>query len=77
MNDLEFSRAELAGIREDARRLGVRLPRGMTAMRMGGSVRPQYLVESRDGLHAEVSAGNAYDARVKVIERLLKSEGEQ
>ena len=67
--NIQFCQLQLREAREEARRLGVKIPNRLTALR--SSVRGWFLVEG-DGFQKEVTAHNAYDAKYKVISNLIE-----
>jgi len=72
--DIMFSRIMLRQAREEAKRLGVEVPKGLTAIRSGAPSGGWWLVESRGGFREEVVAHNAFDAKVQAINRLIKGK---
>jgi hypothetical protein len=72
--DVEFSRTELRVLRDEAKATGTKIPKGMTALKVG--MGDWYLVEGRGGFRLEVCAHNAYDAKCEAIKSLLPRESE-
>lgn len=70
--DIQFSRLMLRQLRAEAKSKRVKLPAGMTALKSGCG--DWYLVEARGGFREEVCAHNAFDAKCKVIDRLIPNE---
>lgn len=71
--DVYFSQSYLSLIRREAKKAKIKLPTHLTAIKSG--VGTWWLVEGKhaDGsrLAEEVCADNAYDARAKVLERIV------
>ncbi len=72
--DIEFSRSLLAETRLAAKMAGVKIPKGIKAMRADHR---QYFVEGDGGISEYVAAHNAYDAKQKVIERMIYAAQEK
>lgn len=67
--DIQFCRLMLQTLRTEAKAKGVNIPKRMTALKSGCG--DWYLVEARGGFRQEVCAHNAYNARCKVIEKMI------
>lgn len=71
MNEnIVFCQSLLRRARDEAHKLGIKLPTGLTALRCVSS-KNWWLVESRDGYRKEICADNAYEARYKAIAELV------
>jgi len=70
-NNIQFSQLLLRGVREEARKARIKLPKRLTALRSG--VGNFWLVEA-DGFRKEVNASNAYEAKVRAIESILDNK---
>jgi hypothetical protein len=71
MNDnIIFSQIHLAEFRKEAKKLNIKVPKGLTATKQ--STGDWWYVSDKSGsFREEVTAHNAYDAKAKVIEKLI------
>lgn len=67
--NIQFSQLMLRTIRAEAKKEKVKIPKKLTALR--SSFTNFFLVEG-DGFRKEVEADNAYDAKYKIISKVIR-----